>query len=119
MEMPERLGAPEALMFKQDLEPLLACEHPHIVFDCCQVRSVDGAGVEMMFQCFEEAIKRDGALKLAGLSKELSASQQLGRMFEAFATSDEAVRSFGPLPPRGAPTNSSSNYDQALKKQAS
>jgi hypothetical protein len=52
----------------------------------------------MMLQCFEDAAKRDGDLKLAALSSKLSAIQQFGQVFEAFASSDEAVRSFGAVP---------------------
>jgi anti-anti-sigma factor len=113
MEMPEQLGALEASTLKQDLETLLTDEYPQIVFDCRQLRSVDSAGMEMMLQCFEEAIKRDGDLKLAALSNELRATQQFSRVFQAFATSDEAIRSFRKFSPLA--TNASSTKE-VLKK---
>lgn len=94
MEMPEQLNSVEARTFMQDLEPLLESDRPRVVFDCSQVRYLDGAGVEMMLYCLEEAMKRDGDLKLAALSPGSEAVQELTRVFEAFATSDEAVRSF-------------------------
>jgi anti-anti-sigma regulatory factor len=72
---------------------------PRIVFDCSQVRYLDGSGVEMMLYCLQEAMKRDGDLKLAALSPESQLVLELmreARVLQAFASSDEAVRSFQP-----------------------
>jgi hypothetical protein len=58
-----------------------------------------------MLQCLEEAMKRDGDLKLAALSPESEVVLELmrvARVFEAFATSDDAVRSFNALPVDGS-----------------
>ena len=55
----------------------------------------------MMLHCLEEAMKRDGDLKLAALSPESEVILELmrvARVFEAFATADEAVRSFNTIP---------------------
>jgi anti-sigma B factor antagonist len=105
MQLPEQLNAREVRTFMQELEPLLDSHRPRIVFDCSQVRYMDGAGVEMMLQCLEEAMKRDGDLKLAALSPESEVVLELmrvARVFEAFATSDDAVRSFNALPVDGS-----------------
>jgi anti-sigma B factor antagonist len=85
----------------EELGPLLESNRPRIVLDCSQVRSIDSAGVEALLQCLEETLKRDGDLKLAALSPESEVILELmrvARVFEAYPTSDEAVRSFNALP---------------------
>lgn len=97
IEVPEQLNAAEVGDFMQELGPLLESNRPRIVLDCSQVRSVDSAGVEMLLHCLEEALKRDGDLKLAALSPQADVILELmrvARVFEAFRTSEEAVRSF-------------------------
>ncbi len=101
MQMPEQLNLDGVRIFLQDLEPLLEGHRPRIVLDCSQVRYIDSAGVEMMLHCLEQAMKRDGDLKLAALSPESEVILELmrvARVFESFATSDEAVRSFNTIP---------------------
>jgi anti-sigma B factor antagonist len=97
IEVPEQLNAAEIGNFMQELGPLLESHRPRIVLDCSQVLSVDSAGVEMLLHCLEEALKRDGDLKLAALSAQAEVILELmrvARVFEAFRTPDEAVRSF-------------------------
>jgi anti-sigma B factor antagonist len=97
MELPERLNHAEAKSFLNELEPLLQNDHPSVVLDCSQIKHMDSAGVEMLLYCLEQAMKRDGDLKLAAVSPASAVIMELmrvDRLFEVFATSDEAVRSF-------------------------
>lgn len=97
MEMPEELNAVEAQQFMQDMQPLLEDERPRIVFDCSQLRAVNRAGVDMILHCLEAAMNLDGNLKLAAISPEAKAVLELmgvAGVFQAFATTDDAVRSF-------------------------
>ena len=101
IQVPEQLHAAEVCNFMQELGPLLESNRPRIVFDCSQIRSLDSAGVEMLLHCLEEALKRDGDLKLAALSPQADVILELmrvARVFEAFPTSEEAVRSFTTVP---------------------
>ena len=101
VQMPERLDLDGVRILLQEIEPLLEGHRARIVLDCSQVRYIDSAGVEMMLHCLEEAMKRDGDLKLAAVSPESEVILELmrvARVFEAFATSDEAVRSFSAVP---------------------
>ncbi|HEX6822627.1 MAG TPA: STAS domain-containing protein [Candidatus Sulfotelmatobacter sp.] len=100
MQVPEQFDAGEVRNFMEELGPLLESNRPRIVLDCSQVRSIDSAGVEALLQCLEETLKRDGDLKLAALSPESEVILELmrvARVFEAYPTSDEAVRSFNAL----------------------
>lgn len=101
LQVPEMLNAKEAQSFMQDLGSLLESNRPRIVLDCSQVRSIDSAGVEALLYGLEEALKRDGDLKLAALSPEAEVILELmriARVFETFQTCDEAVRSFNVIP---------------------
>jgi anti-sigma B factor antagonist len=101
MHVPEQLNAAAVRNFMQELGPLLESNRPRIVLDCSQVRSIDSVGVEMLLHCLEEALKRDGDLKLAALSPQADVILELmriARVFEAFRTSEEAVRSFTTVP---------------------
>jgi anti-anti-sigma regulatory factor len=58
---------------------------------------MDSAGIEVLLNCMEEAMKRDGDLKLAALSPASAAILELmrvDRLFEVFESADEAARSF-------------------------
>ena len=104
MQLPEQLDLLGVRTFMQDLEPLLDSQHPRIVFDCSEIRYLDISGVKMILECLLQARRRDGDLKLAALSAESQAVLELmgeNRMLQAFATSDEAVRSFALHRPKG------------------
>jgi anti-anti-sigma factor len=126
MQMPEQLNLDGVRTFQQELEPLIECHRPRIVLDCSQVRHIDAAGVEMMLHCLEEAMKRDGDLKLAALTSEAEVILELmrvARVFETFSTSEEAVRSFNAIPaevaPQEAPWYGDAFGDLGALKQAS
>jgi len=97
MELPEKLNHVEAKTFLNELQPLLEMDHPSIVLDCSQIKHMDSAGVEMLLYCLEQAMKRDGDLKLAAVSSASAVIMELmrvDRLFEVFESTEEAVRSF-------------------------
>jgi anti-sigma B factor antagonist len=101
MELPENLNEQAAQSFLDELRPLLEEERPAIVLDCSQIQQMDSAGVEMLLHCLEQAMKRDGDLKLAAVSPSSAVILELmrvDRLFELFETADEAVRSFQAYP---------------------
>jgi anti-sigma B factor antagonist len=106
MQLPEQLDLTSARSFLQEVDPLMETHRPRIVLDCSQVRYVDGAGVEMLLHCLEEAMKRDGDLKLASVSPECAVIMEflrVDRMFEVFPTPEDAVQSFTAFPAEAAP----------------
>ena len=126
MQVPEQLTVRETQDFMRDLAPLLESNRPRIVLECSQVRSMDSAGVETLLHCLEEALKRDGDLKLAALSAETEVILELlrvARVFETFSTSEEAVRSFNAIPvdalPQNAPWYTTVLGDLGALKEAS
>ena len=126
MQVPEQFTGEEAHHFKQELGPLLESNRPRVVLECSQVRSMDSAGIETLLHCLEEALKRDGDLKLASVSPEAEVMLELlrvARVFETFPTSEEAVRSFNAIPvdvlPQEAPWYGAVFSDLGALKQAS
>jgi anti-anti-sigma factor len=97
MELPETLNHVEGTKFVGELEPLLEVHRPRIVLDCSQIQHMDSAGIETLLHCMQEAMKRDGDLKLAAVSPAaatIMALMRVDRLFEVFETADQAARSF-------------------------
>jgi anti-anti-sigma factor len=97
LELPEELMHSTAKAFLEELRLFLETDHPCLVLDCAKVQHIDSAGVEMLLHCLEEAMKRDGDLKLAAVSPASAVILELmrvDRLFEVFETSEEAARSF-------------------------
>jgi len=126
MELPEELNRETAQNFWLELQPLLESHRPRIVLDCSHVRYIDGAGVEMLLQCLEEAMKRDGDMKLSAVSPEsevILEFMRVYRVFEVFPTSEAAAQSFSAIPaeavPQDAPLYAGLFADVEVLKQAS
>jgi anti-sigma B factor antagonist len=97
MELPETLNNAEGEKFVAELQPLLEVHRPRIVLDCSQIQHMDSAGIETLLYCMQEAMKRDGDMKLAAMSPAAATIMELmrvDRLFEVFETAEEAARSF-------------------------
>jgi anti-anti-sigma factor len=97
MELPAVLNHVEGEKFVAELQPLIEVHRPRIVLDCSQVEQMDSAGIETLLYCMQEAMKRDGDLKLAAVSPAAATIMELmrvDRLFEVFDTTEEASRSF-------------------------
>ncbi len=108
MQTPERLDQTGAEIFFKQVKPGLESTHPRLVVDFSETQHIDCAGVEMLLRCMEEAMKRDGDVKLAGVSPSAAVILELmkvDRLFEIFDTPAEAVRSFHALSPYSMPTS--------------
>lgn len=100
--MPERMNLKQARSFLKEVEPFLNSDRPQVVFDMSQVRHIDAAGVEVLLKCMREAMKRDGDVKLASLSRHAAVVLELtrtGRLFEIYENSTQAVKSFSSFLP--------------------
>src|SRR6267142_3231794 len=100
-QLPERVTLNQAHAILREMEPVLEGDRPCLVFDFSDVVQIDSAGIEMMLRCMEEAMKRNGDLKLAALSPQVAVLLELtrvDRLFEIFATSSDAAESFHRFP---------------------
>lgn len=100
--MPPIMDLRHARDFMRQVQPLLDKDRPQVVFDLSQVERLDAAGIEVLMYCMAEAMKRDGDVKLAGLTDAAMIVLEMtrtDRLFEIFRTSTDAVRSFSSFLP--------------------
>jgi anti-anti-sigma factor len=95
------LVAGTARPFFNEIKSFLTVERPRVVFDLSAVARIDSAGLQMLLNSMEEAMKRNGDLKLASVSTTAITVLRLTRvdsLFEIFEHAAEAVDSFRQLP---------------------
>lgn len=113
-QVPERMNERLGRLFFNELESCMNVDRPSIVFDCSRVLQMDSVAIYFLLCCLEEAIKRNGDVKLAAISAEARMMLELSgadRLFEICDTNAEAVSSFRQPPSRAtlnaiAPGNS-------------
>ena len=96
-EVPAQVTAAEERAFLRNLQPFVETERPRLVLDCSRITRMDKNTAHLLLSCLEEAMKRNGDVKLASLSSETTASLHLAglrRLFEIYPTTTDAVRSF-------------------------
>jgi anti-sigma B factor antagonist len=97
MKFPEPLRKKEVRNFAREIERCMDVTRPFLVLDCSNVRHLDRTVIRLLLGCLEEAMKRNGDVKLVGLP--LMADEMLGsigtnQLFEIFDTTADAVNSF-------------------------
>jgi len=100
-QLPENLTLRYAHNFFTEVQPFLKADKPCLVFDFSDVHHLDSAGVEMLLRCMEEAMKRNGDVKLAAVSPSVAVILELtrvDRLFEIFENAADAVESFYRFP---------------------
>ena len=96
-QLPETVDIRRGRMFFKELETRMNVDRPCMVLDCSRVREMDRFAIHMLLCCLEEAMKRDGDVKLAAVSPAARAKLELmrvDRLFEIYETETEAVNSF-------------------------
>jgi len=97
IKLPEYVGAKQARSFVRALQPELRRDRPRVVVDMSAVQDMDSAALDMLLECMSQIARRDGAVKLAGISPQAATVLELTRMdqlFEMFPTVSEATSSF-------------------------
>jgi anti-sigma B factor antagonist len=100
-QLPEKLSVQQGRLFFREVESCLNSDRPRVVFDCSKVQQLDSAGIHLLLNCLEEAMKRNGDVKLAAISPRAAATLELtkvDRLFETFNNIADAVNSFNQLP---------------------
>jgi anti-sigma B factor antagonist len=96
-QLPEALHAKRGRIFFEEMESWINVDRPRIVLDCSNICHMDSSVVHVMLCCLEEAMKRNGDVKLASLNETAKAQLNLmglDRLFEIFASNADAVNSF-------------------------
>src|SRR5437763_5412852 len=93
MKLPHRVDAREARTLLRELKEL-PIEEPCVVVDLSAVRHMDSAALDVLLGCMVEVARRDGAMRLGGISPEAATVLELTRMdqvFDMFPTATDAV----------------------------
>jgi anti-anti-sigma regulatory factor len=101
MQLPERSTRKEAQIFTREVERSMTATRPYVVLDCSKLEQLDKSTVQLLLHCLEEAMKRNGDVKLAGVPVSAHGFLETAvtnRLFEIFDTPTEAVNSFHQLP---------------------
>lgn len=96
-QLPEKLDRKQERLFLRELECELNVVRPAIVIDCSHLREMDQAAMHLLLRSLEEAMKRNGDIRLSGVSPEARANLEragVDRLFHVFSTIGEAVESF-------------------------
>lgn len=97
IQLPEKLNMKEGRLFFAELQTRLRIDRPCMVLDCANVREMDKRAIHMLLCCLEEAMKRNGDVKLAAVTPSIGEILELtgvDRLFEIYETQSEAVNSF-------------------------
>lgn len=100
-QLPSGTDLRQKLLFIEGMESCMAQRRPCLVLDCSSLRSLDEAAVHMMLHCLEEALKRNGDVKLAAVPAPVQTAlcaAGLTRLFDVYDTVDAAVDSFHAVP---------------------
>lgn len=96
-ELPAKLDRRSETVLMNDLRAAMKVERPAVVLDCARMREMDATAIHLLLCCLEEAMKRNGDVRLAGVSsvaKESLRGLRIDQLFRIFETSEQAVDSF-------------------------
>jgi anti-sigma B factor antagonist len=96
-QFPESVNDAVERMFLSELGNALEADRPRIVLDCSSLHSLNFAAIHLLLRCLEEAMKRNGDVRLAAVPRASRAPLEaagLDRLFKVFDTDAEAIRSF-------------------------
>jgi anti-anti-sigma factor len=100
-QLPEKFGVKQGRIFFREVESCFQSDRPRVVLDLSKVRHIDSAGIQVLLRCLEEAMKRNGDVKLAAIPPAAASMLKLtraDRLFEAFDNASDAVLSFHQFP---------------------
>jgi anti-sigma B factor antagonist len=95
--LPAELDRNEERMFLRGIEECLTGRRPALVLDCGNVQGLGKPGLRVILRCLEEAMKRNGDVRLAAVPQEARAVLEesgVSRLFRLYKTSAEAIASF-------------------------
>lgn len=97
MQMPDELTQNQERAFLREIEQATGVDHPNVVLDCSNVRRLGTRTVRLLLVCLEEAMKRNGDVRLARVCPQAKAAlEQTGanRLFRIYNSDVEAVESY-------------------------
>ncbi len=106
LPLPTQCGAKEVRTFMREVGNCMEVDRPQLVLDCSTVQRLDNSRIHLLLCCLEEAMKRNGDVKLSGIPMDADGEHHLSgvnRLFESFENTTDAVNSFHQLPGHAIP----------------
>ena len=100
-QLPEISNRKQGRIFLGEIRNWMSVDRPRMVLDCSLVRQLDRSIIYLLLCCLEEAMKRNGDVKLAALppgARIVLEDTGTNRLFDIYDTTAEAVNSFHQLP---------------------
>ena len=100
-QLPEISNRKQGQIFLREIRNWMSVDRPRMVLDCSLLRRLDRSIIYLLLCCLEEAMKRNGDVKLAALppgARTVLEDTGTHRLFDIYDTTAEAVNSFHQLP---------------------
>jgi len=97
--VPEEADVKQQQSFLRELAGRMSEYRPCIVLDCSRLSMMDGPRIYFLLCCLEEALRRNGDARLAGVpapAKKVLQAAGADRIFQMFASNGDAIGSFFP-----------------------
>jgi anti-sigma B factor antagonist len=96
-KIPAELDSAHQKAFYRELESCINVDRPFVVLDCSMLAQLDRRAIHLLLCCLEDAMKRNGDVRLAALQPAAQAvlkSTGLEAIFQVFDNLSDAVESF-------------------------
>jgi anti-sigma B factor antagonist len=97
IQIPKTINQEGQRVFLSEMRNVADLDRPRIVLNCANLREVNLLAMRLLVACLEEAMKRNGDVRLAalpGTAKAMLRSIGMERLFRTFDTDAEAIKSF-------------------------
>jgi anti-anti-sigma factor len=91
VNLPEQVTAKQSRTLMRDLMDQLNVDQPCVVLDLSEVKEMDTAGLDLLLECLNETVRRDGTIRVRGISLEAATILELTGMDEILGLVSEAV----------------------------
>jgi len=95
--LPPQIDGARLRTLYRDLESCINVDGPAVVLDCSLLRHADKPAIHFLLCCLEEAMKRNGDIRLAALQPDLMTEiRALGvdALFQIYDSVEDALESF-------------------------
>lgn len=100
-QLPSAVNEEQSWAFLEEFKLSLPADRPRIVLNCSNLRAFDRSSLHLLLCCLEEAMKRNGDVRLSSIPQTAVStleSSGIGNLFKTFDCDADAVKSFQRLP---------------------
>jgi anti-anti-sigma factor len=91
VNLPEQVTAKQTRTLMRDLRDQLNVDQPFVILDLSEVKEIDTAGLDLLLECLNQTVRRDGTIRVRGISPEAATVLELTGMDQILDLVPEAV----------------------------